>query len=167
MCSLATGMFLFVPKCINLIYRVTTQIKFSMDHWTMVSYNLAFDSNFTSSNVCQKRAAVVYYYWYFTLLAFGKLTPCLKERRRALGLAGVPSVGRFVPECMPDGQYSQMQCFGNTDFCWCSDKNGYEIAGTHRWGTPQCPVEGEWIHLYLIAQSQFKSALVLSLRQAT
>lgn len=109
----------------------------------MLSYNLAFDNNFTSSNVCQKRAAVFYYYCYFTLLAFGKLTPCLKERRRALGLAGVPSVGRFVPECMPDGQYSQMQCFGNTDFCWCSDKSGYEIAGTHRWGTPQCPVEGE------------------------
>lgn len=56
---------------------------------------------------------------------------------------GVSSVGRFVPECNPNGEYAQIQCFGNTNFCWCSDKQGYEIAGTHRWGTPECPVEGD------------------------
>jgi len=72
---------------------------------------------------------------------FGKLTPCLEERHKALGMNGVSSVGRFVPECNPNGEYAQIQCFGNTNFCWCSDKQGYEIAGTHRWGTPECPVE--------------------------
>lgn len=78
-------------------------------------------------------------------LVFGKLTPCLEERRKALGMVGVPSVGRFVPECNQDGEYANIQCFGNTNFCWCSDKNGYEIAGTHRWGTPECPAEGNYI----------------------
>jgi len=71
----------------------------------------------------------------------GELTPCLKERRNALGFNGVPSVGKFVPECKPDGEYVEIQCFGNTNFCWCSDKRGYEIAGTHRWGTPKCPAQ--------------------------
>lgn len=68
-----------------------------------------------------------------------KLTPCLEERRKALGFSGVPSIGKFVPECNPDGEYAEVQCFGNTNFCWCSDKRGYEIHGTHRWGTPKCP----------------------------
>lgn len=81
----------------------------------------------------------------FVSLVFGKVTPCLEERRKALGLEGVPSVGRFAPECTPDGEYAEIQCFGNTDFCWCSDKHGHEIAGTHVWGTPQCPVGGVWI----------------------
>lgn len=75
-------------------------------------------------------------------LGSGELTPCLKERRNALGFNGVPSVGKFVPECKPDGEYVEIQCFGNTNFCWCSDKRGYEIAGTHRWGTPKCPAQG-------------------------
>ncbi|XP_068710293.1 uncharacterized protein [Montipora foliosa] len=70
-----------------------------------------------------------------------KLTTCLEDRRKALGMEGVPSVGRFVPECNPDGEFAEIQCFSNSNFCWCSDNQGYEIAGTHRWGKPECLIE--------------------------
>lgn len=39
----------------------------------------------------------------------------------------------FIPECTPDGDYSDVQCFEHEGFakqCWCVTKDGQEIRGT-------------------------------------
>lgn len=66
------------------------------------------------------------------------ITACQRHRIRALGLAGNPPPGTFVPLCKPDGSYDDVQCHGYTGLCWCVDGNGNEILGTRKWGRPQC-----------------------------
>ena len=39
----------------------------------------------------------------------------------------------FIPECTPEGDYSDVQCFEHEGFakqCWCVTKDGQEMKGT-------------------------------------
>lgn len=72
------------------------------------------------------------------------LTRCLKERFEAFGLDTVPPPGRFVPDCKRTGEYERLQYHSSTGFCWCVDKNGQEIRGTRKQGSPPlCFEEGK------------------------
>lgn len=55
------------------------------------------------------------------------LSNCEKNRQDSQQL-----VGRFVPRCLPNGDFDSLQCHGHpgTADCWCSDLEGREIPGT-------------------------------------
>ncbi|XP_040888434.1 nidogen-2 isoform X2 [Toxotes jaculatrix] len=43
---------------------------------------------------------------------------------------GKPDPQQYVPQCEPDGQFSPVQCYGETTYCWCVDQDGREVPGT-------------------------------------
>uniref|UniRef100_A0AAQ5YFG7 Nidogen 2a (osteonidogen) n=1 Tax=Amphiprion ocellaris TaxID=80972 RepID=A0AAQ5YFG7_AMPOC len=43
---------------------------------------------------------------------------------------GQPAPQQYVPQCEPDGQFSPVQCYGETTYCWCVDQDGREVPGT-------------------------------------
>uniref|UniRef100_A0A8D0AV02 Nidogen 2 n=1 Tax=Sander lucioperca TaxID=283035 RepID=A0A8D0AV02_SANLU len=43
---------------------------------------------------------------------------------------GYPIVGAHVPQCDANGQYTPLQCYGETTYCWCVDQDGREVPGT-------------------------------------
>lgn len=54
---------------------------------------------------------------------------------------GLQPVGRFIPQCEKDGNYSRIQCWGSTGYCWCVDpKTGVEEESTRVRGRPNCTV---------------------------
>lgn len=72
------------------------------------------------------------------------LTPCFKERYDAFGLDRIPPPGRFIPECTRLGEYKRLQCSGSTGYCWCVERNGKEIRGTRKRGSPpHCLKDGK------------------------
>lgn len=58
---------------------------------------------------------------------------------------------QYVPQCDDLGHFVPLQCHGKSDFCWCVDKDGREVAGTRSQPgiTPACkhsgcPPSGQW-----------------------
>nr|XP_051678803.1 nidogen-2 isoform X1 [Oryctolagus cuniculus] len=47
---------------------------------------------------------------------------------------------QYVPQCDDLGRFVPLQCHGKSDFCWCVDKDGREVAGTRTQPgvTPTC-----------------------------
>ncbi|XP_044044130.1 nidogen-2 isoform X2 [Siniperca chuatsi] len=43
---------------------------------------------------------------------------------------GKPEPQQYVPQCERDGQFSPVQCYGETTYCWCVDQDGREVPGT-------------------------------------
>ncbi|XP_039870875.1 nidogen-2 isoform X6 [Simochromis diagramma] len=43
---------------------------------------------------------------------------------------GKPGPQQYVPQCEPDGEFSPVQCYGETNYCWCVDQNGHMVPGT-------------------------------------
>ncbi|XP_029930951.1 nidogen-2 isoform X2 [Myripristis murdjan] len=43
---------------------------------------------------------------------------------------GNPEPHHYLPQCEPDGQFSPVQCYGETNYCWCVDQDGREVPGT-------------------------------------
>ncbi|XP_034072971.1 nidogen-2 isoform X3 [Gymnodraco acuticeps] len=43
---------------------------------------------------------------------------------------GKPGAQQYVPQCESDGQFSPVQCYGDTTYCWCVDQDGREVPGT-------------------------------------
>ncbi|XP_019716217.1 uncharacterized protein nid2a isoform X19 [Hippocampus comes] len=43
---------------------------------------------------------------------------------------GKPEPQQYLPQCEPDGQFSPIQCYGETTYCWCVDQDGREVPGT-------------------------------------
>ncbi|XP_030609940.1 nidogen-2 isoform X1 [Archocentrus centrarchus] len=43
---------------------------------------------------------------------------------------GKPGPQQYVPQCEPDGEFSPVQCYGETTYCWCVDQNGHMVPGT-------------------------------------
>jgi hypothetical protein len=68
----------------------------------------------------------------------GELHTCLltaHTRRQQGALAGA-----YIPQCdAEDGSFSAVQCHTSTGYCWCSSRDGAEIANTRVRGVPTCP----------------------------
>ncbi|XP_069022442.1 nidogen-2 isoform X2 [Embiotoca jacksoni] len=43
---------------------------------------------------------------------------------------GKPDPQQYVPQCDRHGQFSPVQCYGETTYCWCVDQDGREVPGT-------------------------------------
>ncbi|XP_037552667.1 nidogen-2 [Nematolebias whitei] len=43
---------------------------------------------------------------------------------------GKPDPQQYLPQCEPDGEFSPVQCYGETTYCWCVDQDGREVSGT-------------------------------------
>lgn len=66
------------------------------------------------------------------------MTPCERERKRAMGMRSRSPIGMFVASCQADGSFNPTQCHNATGYCWCVDKQGNELKGTRKWGKPNC-----------------------------
>ncbi|XP_075049415.1 nidogen-2 [Mixophyes fleayi] len=53
---------------------------------------------------------------------------------------GSPSAEHYIPQCDAYGDFSPLQCHGNSGYCWCVGKDGREIEGsrTQPGMTPAC-----------------------------
>ncbi|XP_073505903.1 HLA class II histocompatibility antigen gamma chain isoform X2 [Phyllobates terribilis] len=51
--------------------------------------------------------------------------------------------GAFVPQCDDNGEFSRMQCWRSTGYCWCVYKNGTEIPETRTRAKLDCSVINE------------------------
>lgn len=57
--------------------------------------------------------------------------------------------GQYVPQCEPDGRYSEVQC--HVGYCFCVDATGAERKGFSvdtRHGKPKCVKNGKTSHSY-------------------
>lgn len=43
---------------------------------------------------------------------------------------GQPGPEHFLPQCDASGEFTPVQCYGETTYCWCVDKDGREVPGT-------------------------------------
>ncbi|XP_016521316.1 nidogen-2 isoform X7 [Poecilia formosa] len=43
---------------------------------------------------------------------------------------GNPDPHQYLPQCEPDGEFSPVQCYGESTYCWCVDQEGREVPGT-------------------------------------
>ncbi|XP_029454190.1 nidogen-2 [Rhinatrema bivittatum] len=58
-------------------------------------------------------------------------TVCERWRQSLLEhYGGQPTPQQYVPQCDYLGNFSPLQCHGNSGYCWCVDKDGREIQGT-------------------------------------
>ncbi|NXT02957.1 NID2 protein, partial [Jacana jacana] len=53
---------------------------------------------------------------------------------------GSPRRDQYVPQCEPGGEFTPLQCHGDSGYCWCVDESGREIQGTRSepGTTPPC-----------------------------
>ncbi|XP_058254729.1 nidogen-2 isoform X2 [Hemibagrus wyckioides] len=55
------------------------------------------------------------------------------ERWRASLMArygGRPGPENFLPQCDESGEFTPVQCYGESNYCWCVDRHGREVPGT-------------------------------------
>ncbi|XP_061112945.1 nidogen-2 [Conger conger] len=43
---------------------------------------------------------------------------------------GQPAPHHYLPQCDSVGQFNPLQCYGDSSYCWCVDKDGREVPGT-------------------------------------
>ncbi|XP_060736413.1 nidogen-2 isoform X1 [Tachysurus vachellii] len=43
---------------------------------------------------------------------------------------GRPGPEHFLPQCDASGEFTPVQCYGDTNYCWCVDRDGREVPGT-------------------------------------
>ncbi|XP_062270701.1 nidogen-2 [Scomber scombrus] len=43
---------------------------------------------------------------------------------------GKPEPQQYLPQCEQDGQFSPVQCYSESTYCWCVDQDGREVPGT-------------------------------------
>ncbi|NXN80714.1 NID2 protein, partial [Bombycilla garrulus] len=69
---------------------------------------------------------------------------CHPPGRRGAGLgpwaSGRPRGDQYVPQCDPSGDFTPLQCHGDSGYCWCVEQSGREIPGTRSepGTTPPC-----------------------------
>ncbi|NXI32223.1 NID2 protein, partial [Sterrhoptilus dennistouni] len=59
--------------------------------------------------------------------------PSMCERWRQSLLehyGGSPRGDQYVPQCDPSGDFTPLQCHGDSGYCWCVEQSGREIPGT-------------------------------------
>ncbi|XP_014726970.1 PREDICTED: nidogen-2 [Sturnus vulgaris] len=69
--------------------------------------------------------------------------PSMCERWRQSLLehyGGSPRGDQYVPQCEPSGDFTPLQCHGDSGYCWCVEQSGREIPGTRSepGTTPPC-----------------------------
>nr|XP_021394106.1 nidogen-2 [Lonchura striata domestica] len=69
--------------------------------------------------------------------------PSMCERWRQSLLehyGGSPRGDQYVPQCDPSGDFTPLQCHGDSGYCWCVEQSGREIPGTRSepGTTPPC-----------------------------
>ncbi|XP_067278958.1 CD74 molecule, major histocompatibility complex, class II invariant chain b [Pseudorasbora parva] len=62
------------------------------------------------------------------------LSQCQKEATGVVKTL-LPS---FIPRCEENGDYQPKQCWDETNWCWCVDKNGAQIPHSLTNGTAEC-----------------------------
>lgn len=68
-------------------------------------------------------------------------TVCERWRQSLLEhYGGAPTAEQYIPQCDQYGNFSPLQCHGNSGYCWCVDKDGREVQGTRKEPgmTPAC-----------------------------
>ncbi|NXN33428.1 NID2 protein, partial [Nycticryphes semicollaris] len=68
-------------------------------------------------------------------------TMCERWRQSLLEhYGGSPRRDQYVPQCEPGGEFTPLQCHGDSGYCWCVDESGREIQGTRSepGTTPPC-----------------------------
>ncbi|XP_056123221.1 nidogen-2 isoform X4 [Rhinichthys klamathensis goyatoka] len=43
---------------------------------------------------------------------------------------GQPNSQHYLPQCDSSGEFNPVQCYGDSSYCWCVDRNGREVQGT-------------------------------------
>ncbi|XP_077095209.1 nidogen-2 isoform X6 [Siphateles boraxobius] len=43
---------------------------------------------------------------------------------------GQPNSQHYLPQCDSSGEFNPVQCYGDSSYCWCVDRNGREVPGT-------------------------------------
>ncbi|XP_030644080.1 nidogen-2 [Chanos chanos] len=43
---------------------------------------------------------------------------------------GEPGPQNYLPQCDSSGEFNPLQCYGDSSYCWCVDKDGREVPGT-------------------------------------
>lgn len=78
---------------------------------------------------------------------FNQYRPCYKERNSLL-LSGKKTNNKrsisYLPNCDKNGYFEPLQCDKFTKFCWCTDKNGNELANTKKLGKVVCGKCAQW-----------------------
>lgn len=64
------------------------------------------------------------------------------QAKRNAAMQANPNDVPSIPECKPDGTYSDVQCNRMTQECWCADNKGNEILNTRTNGTLRCKNDG-------------------------
>ncbi|CAI5764837.1 nidogennidogen-2 [Podarcis lilfordi] len=58
-------------------------------------------------------------------------TMCERWRQSLLEhYGGSPRGDQYVPQCDALGEFTPLQCHGNSGYCWCVDEHGREVQGT-------------------------------------
>ncbi|NXE82195.1 NID2 protein, partial [Cochlearius cochlearius] len=68
-------------------------------------------------------------------------TMCERWRQSLLEhYGGSPRGDQYVPQCEAGGEFTPLQCHGDSGYCWCVDESGREIQGTRSepGSTPPC-----------------------------
>ncbi|KFR05826.1 Nidogen-2, partial [Nipponia nippon] len=68
-------------------------------------------------------------------------TMCERWRQSLLEhYGGSPRSDQYVPQCDAGGDFTPLQCHGDSGYCWCVDESGREIHGTRSepGSTPPC-----------------------------
>lgn len=68
-------------------------------------------------------------------------TMCERWRQSLLEhYGGSPRSDQYVPQCDAGGDFTPLQCHGDSGYCWCVDESGREIQGTRSepGSTPPC-----------------------------
>ncbi|NXX98315.1 NID2 protein, partial [Centropus bengalensis] len=68
-------------------------------------------------------------------------TMCERWRQSLLEhYGGTPRRDQYVPRCDTEGNFTPLQCHGDSGYCWCVDESGREIQGTRSepGSTPPC-----------------------------
>ncbi|KAM6393767.1 nidogen-2 isoform 3-T3 [Pluvialis apricaria] len=68
-------------------------------------------------------------------------TMCERWRQSLLEhYGGSPRRDQYVPQCEAGGEFTPLQCHGDSGYCWCVDESGREIQGTRSepGSTPPC-----------------------------
>ncbi|NXJ85897.1 NID2 protein, partial [Trogon melanurus] len=68
-------------------------------------------------------------------------TMCERWRQSLLEhYGGSPRGDQYVPQCDAAGEFTPLQCHGDSGYCWCVDESGREIQGTRSepGSTPPC-----------------------------